>query len=415
MKNIKRNGVIFNALSGTVNSLQSVVWLMFITRILGINEAGIFTIAYAIANLLLLIGRYGVRDYQASDVNKVFTWSEYYVSRLISTAGMMSVTLIYCLYMGTMGGYSVYKVTVVFLMTLLKAADAYEDVYHGMYQQRGRLDIAGLSLFIRLGGQMLVFSVMVLCGFNLAVTLIITNLFTWPFVIIVQRWWNKKLGICYEHPDRTRVKNIYIVCSSIFFSSFISFYIGNLSKYKIDALMSEQDQAYYGFISMPIFVVALLANFIYQPILKDMSVLWNEYKIREFLKKIGKALLLILGVSVGVLGVGYLFGIWGLELLYGIELERYKTEFMILLLGSGLFAVSSFFRVVLIVMRKQKIIFVSYVILWVIAEFMTVQLVKGRGIYGAAVSYAVSMCISVLMFIVIIVYSIRKQKGNESL
>lgn len=415
MKNIKRNGVIFNALSGTVNSLQSVVWLMFITRILGINEAGIFTIAYAIANLLLLIGRYGVREYQASDVNRVFTWSEYYVSRLISIAGMMAVTLIYCLYMGTMGGYSVYKAAVVFLMTLLKAADAYEDVYHGMYQQRGRLDIAGLSMFIRLGGQMIVFSVMVLCGFNLAVTLIITNLFTWPFAVLVQKWWNKKLGIYNERPDRARVKKIFIVCSSIFFSSFISFYIGNLSKYKIDALMSEQDQAYYGFISMPVFVVALLANFIYQPILKDMSVLWNEYKISRFLKKIGKALLLILGVSVGVLGAGYLFGIWGLELLYGVELEQYKTEFMILLSGSSLLAVSSFFRVVLIVMRKQKVIFASYVILWVIAEFMTIQLVKGRGIYGAAVSYAVSMCIAVLMFIVIMVYSIRKQKGKKNL
>ena len=233
MKNIKRNGVILNALSGTVNSLQSVVWLMFITRILGINEAGIFTISYAIANLLLLLGRYGVRDYQASDVQMKYTWSEYYTSRLISTAGMMAVTLIYCLYMGIFGGYSLYKAMVVFLMTLLKAADAYEDVYHGMYQQKGRLDIAGLSMFIRLGSQMVVFSVMVLCGFNLVVTLIITNLFTWPFAVIVQKWCNKKLGIYYERPDRTRVKNIFIVCSSIFFSSFISFYIGNLSNTKL--------------------------------------------------------------------------------------------------------------------------------------------------------------------------------------
>ena len=48
-------------------------------RIDPVNDAGIFVIAYAIGNLMLTIGRYGIRQFQASDVVEKYSYREYYI------------------------------------------------------------------------------------------------------------------------------------------------------------------------------------------------------------------------------------------------------------------------------------------------------------------------------------------------
>lgn len=407
MKNTVRNGVIFNALSGGINAVQSVVWMMIITRVLGIKEAGIFTIAYATSNLFLMIGKYGVRNFQVSDVKKCYSWNEYYISRVITTFLMMFAIGIYCTYMHVFGTYSIYKAMVVFLMTLLKAADAYEDVYYGMYQQNGRLDIAGLAMSIRLGLQLIFLSACVIFKMNLIVSLIASNLFSWGILFILLNRCNR----CFEfNNSKVRInelKNIFKLCAPLFLNGFISYYVCNLSKYAIDKYMGERAQAYYGFISMPVFVVYLFTNFIYQPMLKDISELWVHKEKKRFLKKISSALLLIGGIAICVLAGGWLIGIWGLELLYGVELAEYKLDFLILLLGSVFYAFSSFFCVLLTVMRKQKVALYIYLIVFVISKLVTNYLVKNNGITGASVAYLITMGIIAIAYFCIVTLQIN--------
>ena len=59
---IKRNSYIWNIIGGLINAFQSVIILIVLTRVLDIEMAGIFTIAWAIANLAITIGKYGVRN-----------------------------------------------------------------------------------------------------------------------------------------------------------------------------------------------------------------------------------------------------------------------------------------------------------------------------------------------------------------
>lgn len=402
MKNTVRNGVIFNAFSGGINAIQSVIWMMIITRVLGIKEAGIFTIAYATSNLFLMIGKYGVRNFQVSDVKKCYYWNEYYISRVITTIAMMLAIGIYCIYMHIFGTYSIYKAMVVFLMTLLKAADAYEDVYYGMYQQNGRLDIAGLAMSIRLGLQLIFLSVCIMFKMNLVVSLIATNIFSWGILLILLNRCNRFFQFDNSKIRINELKNIFRLCAPLFLNGFISYYVCNLSKYAIDKYMGEGAQAYYGFISMPVFVVYLFTNFIYQPMLKEISELWVQKEKQKFLKKISSALLLIGGISICVLAGGWLIGIWGLELLYGVELIEYKTEFLILLLGSIFYAFSSFFCVLLTVMRKQKAALYVYLIVFIISKFTTDYLVKNNGIMGASTAYLITMGIIAVAYFCIV-------------
>jgi hypothetical protein len=56
-----------------------------LTSTLNLYEAGVFTLAYASANLFLNIGKYGMRNFQVSDVKRQFNFKEYNTSRIITT------------------------------------------------------------------------------------------------------------------------------------------------------------------------------------------------------------------------------------------------------------------------------------------------------------------------------------------
>lgn len=84
-KNINKSSFIWNMAGSMLMAFQSVIMLMIITRTLNLYEAGVFTLAYASANLFLNIGKYGMRNFQVSDVKRQFNFKEYNTSRIITT------------------------------------------------------------------------------------------------------------------------------------------------------------------------------------------------------------------------------------------------------------------------------------------------------------------------------------------
>ena len=94
----KSNAYIWNMAGGMLYAFQSVILLMVITRTVDLYSAGIFTIAYASANLFLTIGKYGMRNYQVTDVVPKFDFREYRNSRIATIAFMIAVSAVYVVY-----------------------------------------------------------------------------------------------------------------------------------------------------------------------------------------------------------------------------------------------------------------------------------------------------------------------------
>ena len=83
-KDAQKTAYIWNTWAAMLNSFQSVLILMVISRIDPVTDAGVFTIAFAIGNLMLTIGQYGIRQFQVSDVQEKYTFREYKKSFLCS-------------------------------------------------------------------------------------------------------------------------------------------------------------------------------------------------------------------------------------------------------------------------------------------------------------------------------------------
>ena len=408
-QNIQKNSYIWNMLGGLLNAGQSVLILMVITRVAGIEDAGIFTIAYASANLFLNIGNYGMRSYQVTDVTHRFSFGDYLGSRVTTCLVMIAVSIAYVVYGICFNDYSTNKALVIFVICLLKVIDAAEDVFAGYYQQQGRLDIASKIMTIRLLALIIVICGSLIITKDLLLSSIITTIICALLSIIFNLAVYKEF-VSYKEKWRLSIKKIRKLlfdCIGPFLAAFLSFYVGNAPKYAIDANLSQDIQAYYGFIAMPVFVVGLLNNFLYQPILTSLASDWAEQRRTQFVKRICRQILIIFGITAITLIGAYFLGVPVLSLLYSANLTPYKTELLILLVGGGMLAVVGFINIVLTILRHQRDLIWGYTFIAIMAYFLSPVFVKAWGITGASWIYTILISALALIFAVVLIVRIK--------
>ena len=122
--NVMRDSYIWNTMSATIFAMQSAIVLIVITHTSGLEDAGIFSIAYAVGSLMFYIGEYGVRKYQVSDINEEMTFTDYHSHRVTACVLMLIVSLGYVANGYFRLGYSPYKAYIVLMICLIKVVEA---------------------------------------------------------------------------------------------------------------------------------------------------------------------------------------------------------------------------------------------------------------------------------------------------
>ena len=102
-----------------------------------------------------------------------------------------------------------------------------------------------------------------------------------------------------------------------------------------------------------------------------------------------KQYLVVLGITFVVMVGGYLLGIPVLSLMYNVDLAPYKVEFLLLLLGGGIYALVTFVMVPITAMRFQKCIPYGFIGASVLSLVLGRFIVPARGIMGAAYIYLI--------------------------
>lgn len=398
----------WNSLGGILNAGQSVLVLMVITRVLGLTAAGVYSIAFATGNLFLYLGEYGVRNVQVSDLTEQYPFRDYLAHRVLTVFLMLALGACCCVFSYGRGTYSLEKSLTVFAMCLLKAVDCIEEVYEGRLHQRGRLDLAGKVMTVRLVvsiGGMLAAAVLfhsLLIATDIAAALAAVSAFCMLFC------YRKEVAFTPGLVSRRNVGALMRVCFPVCAANFLQFYLINAPKYAIDAAMEETVQAQYNFIAMPVFVIQLLGMFLYQPVLGRMSAAAANGDRRALLSDIRKIVLGILVIAAVCLAGAWVLGIPVLSLLYATDLSSFRSELMWILVGGIFLALSGFLCAVLTILRRQSAILVIYAAGAVLSLILTGQMVRSSGILGAVRSFVSIMALVFVLLALTLAFSLRK-------
>lgn len=413
--NVTRSAYIWNAINAMMSAMESPLILMVVNRTNGLEDAGVFSIAYAVAALLLFLGQYGFRRFQSSDVLEKYSFAEYYGSRFVTCAVMMIATLLYCVYGLLFRNYTMTKFIVVFLICALKGIQAFSDVIHGRMQQKGRLDVATKSSCVRYIVEMIVFSAMLVITHNLVISALVCLIIS--FIVFMLTSYNAAHDFCELKPSFrwSRMKMMLIEGFPLFVSLFLNMYISNAPKYAIDAYMNDSVQAIYNMVFMPAFVIQLVAHFIFNPIITTYAEVWQKGEIVKFRRLVFRQCGVILGLTALAVAMALTIGIPVLSIFFGADLTDYKRELLIVVLGGGMLAYTVFFNTVITIVRLHQTLLYSYAATALAALLLSKYFVINYGIVGAVTLYAALMTVLALILAVITFSKIsRELKAKES-
>lgn len=408
IENIAKKSIFWNMTFSVLLALQSAVILMIVTRVIGTEEAGITSIAYATAYLMSTVGLYGIRNFHATDSEYRYSYKEYGRVRIICCIFMVLCSLIYCFWKE----YDVYKTNVILLVCLLKLEEVIEDLYHGEFQRVGRLDIAGLLGTFRLGIMYLGFVSVILFTRNLLAAIASMVVLSFIVILITRIALERFLGKISVNHKKSSLK-ILISCFPLFIMSFLSIYISNAPKYAIDNYLSEEKQALYAILSMPLFTINLLSEILYRPQLLHMAELWNTNNRMGFRKLIWKQIRNITTVTAIIIAGGTLIGLKILEILYGVPLDTLKKEFVILLISGGIVAIYNFFTACLTIIRKQAFMLGISIFVMLTAHVISAPLIQHGGLTGAAHLYLILMLGEMVIVSRILFFCLRSKTSLE--
>lgn len=403
-KNLKKN-TIWNIVGTGINAFASLIFMIIVTRINDVYEAGIFSFAFSVATLFNVIGTYAGRIYQVTE-RKNISNKDFFINRIVSCLIMYIVAIIFV----TIRSYELEKIIIIMLLCFWKMLEAFCDVIYAFLQKNDELYKVGISLTLKNIIGLAVFLIVEIVTKNLIISIIS---FIIIFIIITIAYDLIQSKIKKQLKGKTSKNNVVNIFKSgfpTFCVTFLNIYIINASKYAIDSIMTDNYQTIFGIIVMPATMMILIAQFMVHPFLNSITeyIKNNDYKsLNKFLVKIT---LLLVVISIAAVIFCYFIGIYILEFIYGISLIDYNICLSIILIGALFSALTAVITTILIAMRHTVVQMVVYIVMSIIAFITSNILVSKFEIMGASINYFLIMFAICMVFYIVYRIILRKDK-----
>ncbi len=388
--------VLWNAAGSAVYAFSSFLMLLIVVRCCGEVEGGIFSMGYAIAQLMLTVGVFESTTYFATDANDRFSHAQYLAFKIATCALMVVASIFYVMTFQ----FDAHKAAVAYALCAYRLFEAVAQYWYGAFQKHERLDLGGFSTVWRSIISIVLFAGVLLPTGDVTLALVIA---TASEVI----W----IG-CYDIPRLRKIVRVgkpdfspkplaqlFWACLPLFVSSFLAAYLSNICKYAINDVGTEAMQTVFNILFMPAFVINLFLIFFMRPSLTKLAKLWLERNTRPFMGILVKLLALAAIITLGVEVVCAFIGIPILEWFYAVNLEGQTTALLIVMLGGGFLSASNVFYNALVVIRNQHSVLMGYLIAIGVASLVAVPFVANQGIMGACNAYAISCAALFLAFV----------------
>lgn len=404
----KKKAFLWNMIGSSVYSGSSILYLMIVSRICGVETAGFFSLCYATAQLLLTVGRYGMRTYQATDLQARFTFREYSASRVLTCVLMMAGGLLYGMF-----SFIGDRIIICIFIIMMKMIDAVEDVYHGNLQQIYHVEEMGKLLAARNLYSVIVFTGALMITKDLLATCVFTAISSLVLCLLINQITVSRLmresGAASGNCRWNRLGRLLMICTPLFAGTFLSLLLYNVPKYAMAAVMTDEYQTYYSVLFMPSFVITLMCEFVFKPTITTIAGLWWEKKLKEFRRYVLRIIVFIVGADLFIVAAGHLIGRRLLELIYAVNLEPYQSHFIILLIGGGIGAEVYMIYNILIAIRQGNCILPVYAVTALLTILPSRKMVAVWEVRGACLNYLLSCSILFVLFGIILIIQYRNR------
>ena len=404
---------LWTLLSSGASAVYSALLVLVTVRFIGVSEAGVVSLAIAIAGIFQVIVTFGIRPYQSTDIRQEFAFQTYFTLRVISTC----VATFFLVALVVFGRLFQQRTIIVLLVFLIFLIDGFSDVYMGEFQQKGNMRIAGYMRVCAFSTAFLAYCITLIISKSIIMSLIasgslmLISYSSWIFILFYRRMFTTSY-MQYSH--RVIVK-LLSTGFPLFAFSLINYYIYNLPKYILGFIGSDEDVAIISMLGMPMTLFVMLCNsFFMGAEMTKTATIYSLGNVENIVKRIKQQMKFCVALSAFYLVCNLLFGIPLLSWIYSTDFSQYKQVLILLALSGALVPFYSCMGTVLIVLRMQKAQFINIAVIAVITGPIIWWLTSLFGINGAAASSLIQFFpYSISSYCIYLVSIKKKCKAKE--
>lgn len=383
-------------------------WLIniIVTKMAGYEAAGLFAIATACAGVFFSISLFGVRQYQITDLNEVYSDSIYVTHRVI-----------FCILSfigGTVYAIAVQRETTQIICTIMFLAfrilESYLDVLQGVQQKFWRMDITGISYISRGVLSLIFFTVVLSITQNLALAILAMVVATLLVILFYDLPHTKAMSNLKLEINASKLMGLTKSCVPLMIFLLATYIIPYVPRQVGKELLGDSTLGIYVSIATPLLAVQLAALMIFNPL---MPLFTDSFQKKQH-KVFYKLLWVCIGAVVVVTAAGIIASEWlgelFLRILFDETAAAYAHSLNAIVVCSTLTALRSLFTYILISLRKMKAIIIASLIGCVAVELGSVPLIGAFGMNGISYVTLISLSIQCIMTGIVLVSEIHKNK-----
>ena len=400
----QKKDYIWNSIGSFLQSAISPILLIVITRLNGVGDSGLFSFAMSLSVVFWAISLWGGRTYQVSDVKKEFSSGDYIVVRFISSLIVAVFSISFCI----LSGYDLIKTELIMVLVSFKILESIADSMYGVLQIHNKLYIVGISLTMKSVFGFIIFAIVDILTKNIvygALSIFLVNI---AVVIFYDIPWMKHVeSVGLTKKNIMQAGKIMKKTAEVFVVVFLTMFSLNIPRYFLDKYHYDQI-GYFGIMAMPITLLTLFISFVLQPNVVNLSELLKKKKIKEFTKIVSKIDFITFTLGVLFVVSSYLIGVWALNTVFGIDINNFRIDLTIMVIGAVANAFVSIYVNLLIILRRFKGQFYTLLVTNILAVVLSVYLIDRLAMLG---SVLVFMIISFLQAIILLFIYKRSLKN----
>ena len=400
----QKKDYIWNSIGSFLQSAISPILLIVITRLNGVGDSGLFSFAMSLSVVFWAISLWGGRTYQVSDVKKEFSSGDYIVVRFISSLIVAVFSISFCI----LSGYDLIKTELIMTLVLFKILESIADSMYGVLQIHNRLYIVGISLTMKSVFGFMLFTLVDILTKNIiygALSIFIVNIVVVIFYDIP--WMKHVESVGLTKKNIMQAGKIMKKTAEVFVVVFLTMFSLNIPRYFLDKYHYDQI-GYFGIMAMPITLLTLFISFVLQPNVVNLSELLKKKKIKEFTKIVSKIDFITFTLGILFVVSSYLIGVWALNTVFGIDINNFRIDLTIMVIGAVANAFVSIYVNLLIILRRFKGQFYTLLVTNILAVILSIYLIDRLAMLG---SVLVFMTISFLQAIILLFIYKRSLKN----
>ena len=400
----QKKDYIWNSIGSFLQSAISPILLIVITRLNGVGDSGLFSFAMSLSVVFWAISLWGGRTYQVSDVKKEFSSGDYIVVRFISSLIVAVFSISFCV----LSGYDLIKTELIVVLVSFKILESIADSMYGVLQIHNKLYIVGISLTMKSVFGFMIFAIVDILTKNIvhgALSIFIVNI---AVVIFYDIPWMKHVeSVGLTKKNIMQAGKIMKKTAEVFVVVFLTMFSLNIPRYFLDKYHYDQI-GYFGIMAMPITLLTLFISFVLQPNVVNLSELLKEKKVKEFTKIVSKIDFITFTLGILFVVSSYLIGVWVLNTVFGIDINNFRIDLTIMVIGAVANAFVSIYVNLLIILRRFKGQFYTLLVTNILAVILSIYLIDRLAMLG---SVLVFMTISFLQAIILLFIYKRSLKN----